>query len=92
MRPHFLHVEKGRPSPILFADQTLSQGLFLHSFSLPVIIRNNSVKVDIGVLLDLHQKHTVRVSLKTIPLRLHDQPFQFHISTMGNFLSFFELS
>ena len=45
-------------------------------------------KKSVKVSLELHQKITVRVSLETIPLRLHDQPFQFHICTIGNFLSF----
>ena len=113
-----LHVELGRASPTLFANQTLIQwwdqicGQDVQSLGLKTLPRHGlmdahltvsilssqylsscdhwkkSVKVDISVLLDLHQKITVRVSLKTIPLWFHDQPFQIHISTMGNFLSF----
>ena len=36
---------------------TLMYLLFLHNSSLPVIIRKNSVKVDIGVLFDIQSKY-----------------------------------
>ena len=58
------------------------------SFSHFATLKDNSVKVGICVLLDLHQKTTVGASLQTIKLWFHNRRLQFHICSMRDFLSF----
>ena len=85
---HSNHILSGNPTPIQARDQACGQHVFCQDLENTSDTRNiwEQLSKWESVLLGLHQKTAVCVSLEAIKLSPHDQLLHFHVGSMHNFL------